>query len=104
MATAYFWCLCFLHHGKIEIVWMKRIAIVLLVTLLSLGLKAQFNINELGSKTIYFGIAMGFNVGDFKLIHTPAAPQNDSVRYMKTTIGPGFNLGIIGNYQFHKYF
>ncbi len=23
---------------------------------------------------------------------------------MKTTVGPGFNLGIIGNYQFHRYF
>ncbi|MDB5283988.1 MAG: PorT protein [Bacteroidota bacterium] len=72
--------------------------------MLSVSLKAQFNVNELGKNSIYFGIAMGFNVGDFKLIQTPVQPQNDSIRYMKTTIGPGFNLGIIGNYQFHKYF
>ena len=66
--------------------------------------KAQFNYNEMGKKTIYFGIAMGLNVADFKLIPAPLTAQNDSVRFIRTRVGPGFNLGIIGNYQFHKYF
>ena len=66
--------------------------------------KAQFNYNEMSKKTIYFGIAMGLNVADFKLIPAPLTAQNDSVRFIRTRIGPGFNLGIIGNYQFHKYF
>jgi hypothetical protein len=83
---------------------MKRTLLIFLICILGLGLKAQFNYNEMGKKTIYFGIAMGFNVADFKIIHAPLSPQNDSVRYVRTAVGPGFNLGIIGNYQFHKYF
>lgn len=66
--------------------------------------KAQFNYHEMGKKSIYFGIALGANVGDFKLIHTKQMAVNDSIRYFRSKIGPGFNLGIIANYQFHRYF
>lgn len=66
--------------------------------------KAQFNYHEMGKKSIYFGIALGGNVGDFKLIHTKQMAVNDSIRYFRSKIGPGFNLGIIANYQFHRYF
>lgn len=68
------------------------------------ALKAQFNIHELGRKDIYFGIAMGINVADYKVIHKQTLPENDSIRYFKPKLGPGFNLGIIANYQFHRYF
>jgi len=83
---------------------MRRIGIAVLFVIMSLGLKAQFNIHELSRKSIYFGIAMGFNVGNFRLYHAPLSPQNDTIRYFKPGFGPGFNLGIIANYQFHKYF
>lgn len=72
--------------------------------MLSLVGKAQFNYHEMGKKSIYFGIALGGNVGDFKLIHTKQMAVNDSIRYFRSKIGPGFNLGIIANYQFHRYF
>ena len=83
---------------------MKRIWIVVFGLLLTWQVRAQFNFNEMSTKTIYFGIAMGLNVADFKIMNAPLTPQNDSVKFIKTRIGPGFNLGIIGNYQFHKYF
>jgi len=83
---------------------MKRIWIVVFGLLLTWQARAQFNFNEMSTKTIYFGIAMGLNVADFKIMNAPLTPQNDSVKFIKTRIGPGFNLGIIGNYQFHKYF
>lgn len=70
----------------------------------SITVKSQYNVHELGKKSIYFGIAIGGNVADFTLIHDKLIPQNDSIRYFRPAIGPGFNLGIIGNYQFHKYF
>jgi hypothetical protein len=105
MATAYLWYLRTLHHGKMSMVHsMKKLLFVTLIFLLCQGAKAQFNFNEMGKKTIYFGIALGVNVADFKIIHAPLQAQNDSVKYLRTAIGPGFNLGIIGNYQFHKYF
>ena len=83
---------------------MKKIVVILTVLLISFTLKAQFNVHELGKKDIYFGIALGVNVGDFKIIHSKKVALNDSVRYFKPSFGPGFNLGIICNYQFHKYF
>jgi hypothetical protein len=83
---------------------MKKslLAFCLLITVFTL--RAQFNVHELGRKDIYFGIALGINVGDHKIIHSPVRPENDSIRYFKPKVGPGFNLGIICNYQFHKYF
>ena len=83
---------------------MRKIKGILFLMVLATGLKAQFNVNELGKKDVYFGIAMGVNVGDFKVIHSPRVALNDSIRYFKPSFGPGFNLGIICNYQFHKYF
>ena len=83
---------------------MKKGTYVVAFLLLCCSLQAQFNFNEMSKKTIYFGIAMGVNVADFKIIRAPNAAANDSVHFIKTAIGPGFNLGIIGNYQFHRYF
>ena len=83
---------------------MKKVLIVFFALTFTASVQAQFNVHELGKKAVYFGIAMGVNMGDFKLIHTPLRPENDSVRSFKSTFGPGFNLGIICNYQFHKYF
>ncbi len=83
---------------------MRKIQVTILLLIATFGLKAQFNVHELGKKDIYFGIALGVNVADFKIIHAPKVALNDSVRYFKPSFGPGFNLGIICNYQFHKYF
>jgi len=83
---------------------MRKYIVLFFVLATTMHLSAQFNFNEMGKKSLYFGIAMGFNVGDFKIIHAPASPSTDSIRYVRSLIGPGFNLGIIGNYQFHKYF
>lgn len=83
---------------------MKKIKTSFFFLLLACGLSAQFNVHELGRKDIYFGIAMGVNVGDFKIIHSKKEQINDSIRYFKSQFGPGFNLGIICNYQFHRYF
>ena len=83
---------------------MRKIQVTILLLIATFGLKAQFNVHELGKKDIYFGIALGVNVADFKIIHAPKDALNDSVRYFKPSFVPGFNLGIICNYQFHKYF
>lgn len=83
---------------------MKKIKTIFFFLLIVGSLRAQFNVHELGRKDIYFGIAMGVNVGDFKVIHSKKEAINDSIRYFKPQFGPGFNLGIICNYQFHRYF
>lgn len=83
---------------------MRRTVIVFFFLLFAVAVRAQFNVEELSKKTIYFGIAMGFNISNFNLYRAPLIPANDSVKSVKSTYGPGFNLGIISNYQFHKYF
>lgn len=83
---------------------MKKIFFTVTILISLANANAQFNVHELGRKSVYFGIAMGVNVADFKVIHSPQNSVNDSVRYFAPSIGPGFNLGIIANYQFHKYF
>lgn len=83
---------------------MRKQFLVLIILLLAIGAKAQFNYHEMGKKNIYFGIALGANVGDFKIIHSKKVPANDTIRYFRPKVGPGFNLGIIANYQFHRYF
>ncbi len=83
---------------------MKKIQFTILLLVFTFAANAQFNVHELGKKDVYFGIALGVNMADFKVYHTARVPQNDSVRSVVPKLGPGFNLGIICNYQFHKYF
>lgn len=78
--------------------------IVFILFLLPVLAKAQFNIHELGRKQIYFGITLGANVSDYKIIKKPYVPENDSIKSFSSKIGTGFNLGIISNWQFHRNF
>jgi hypothetical protein len=67
------------------------------------GDREGFNIHELGRKQIYFGIALGVNVANYKIVRKPLTGI-DTIKTVTAGIGPGFNLGIIGNWQFSKYF
>ncbi len=67
-------------------------------------LQAQINYHELGKKTLYYGISLGVNAGDMNVKRRIIMSSNDSVSFVDSKLGPGFNLGIIGNWQFHKYF
>ena len=42
--------------------------IIFILFLMPVLAKAQFNIHELGRKQIYFGITLGANVADYKII------------------------------------
>ena len=69
------------------------------------GDREGFNIHELGRKQIYFGIALGVNAANYRVVRKPfTGTGTDTIRTVTSGIGPGFNLGIIANWQFHKYF
>jgi hypothetical protein len=68
------------------------------------GDREGFNIHELGRKQIYFGIALGINAANYRIVRKPFTGNNDTIRTINPGFGPGFNLGIIGNWQFSKYF
>ncbi len=80
----------------------KLLTIILLAVAFQAA--AQFNVHELGKKRLYFGIAVGINAADFTIIRKQFKSENDSIRSLRPMLGPGFNLGIICNYQFHQYF
>jgi len=92
-----------MHNHNFALVMLRNI-LPLIMLLMALNANAQFNVHELGKKQIYFGIAVGVNVADFTLIRKQFRAETDSIRSMRPVMGPGFNLGIICNYQFHKYF
>ena len=87
-------------------VFMRKIILIILSVFLFAGLKAQMNYLKKGNKLIYFGIAIGVNYADYKVVRKPKldALQTDSVKLISSKFGPGFDLGIIGNIQFHKHF
>lgn len=80
---------------------MRKI-IACIVFLLPLWANAQVNAYNLSRKQIYFGIALGGNISSYTIIKKPYIPGNDSIKSFSNKYGGGFNLGIIGNWQFHK--
>jgi hypothetical protein len=86
-------------------VHMRKIILLSILILSFAGVSAQMNYLKKGNKLIYFGIAMGVNYGDHKVVRSAKIDglQTDSIQNVRPKFGPGFDLGIIGNYQFHKY-
>ena len=85
---------------------MKKIKIGLslfLVVILNNGI-AQVNFYEKGSKAFYWGISLSANGTNFAIERQPMLPSNDSFRSVYVSNQPGFNLGLIGNWQFNRYF
>lgn len=68
------------------------------------SLSSQLNYYEKGTKTLYWGISLGLNTSSFRIDRQPISAQNDSILSVEGRSQPGFNLGLIGNWQFNKYF
>ncbi len=98
MDTTHIRHLCHVHSRKIGC-----LCIVFLLCFSKQGM-AQVNYFEMSGKLMYFGISLGANGGDYKIIPAPLITRSDSIYSIKTKLQPGFNLGIIGNLQLHKYF
>jgi hypothetical protein len=84
---------------------MRKVIVLILALFLLTEAQSQMNYLEKGNKLIYFGIAVGVNYGDYKVVRKPKldALLTDSIKLVSSKFGPGFDLGIIGNLQFHKY-
>lgn len=85
-------------------VYLRKLAFAVVLLLLSFHGMAQYNYAEMSKKTVYFGIHTGVNMGDFKVVHKKTLLENDSIKSVRPRVGPGFNLGIICNYQINKHF
>lgn len=69
-----------------------------------LFLNSQMNFYEKGHKTVYWGISLGTNLSNFSVDRAPYSIKNDTLRDVSSSMGNGFNLGLIGNWQFSPYF
>lgn len=83
---------------------MIRSAFILLFSICSIIAYSQLNFYEKGSKALYWGISLGLNQSNFSIDRKPFSSLNDSIQNVTSRYGPGFNLGLIGNWQFNKYF
>lgn len=67
-------------------------------------LNGQLNYYEKGQKALYWGISIGLNTSSFRVDRQPISAQNDTILSVEGNSKAGFNLGLIGNWQFNKYF
>ena len=84
---------------------MRKIAFFIILAFGFASANAQMNYISKGNKLIYFGISMGVNMADYTIVRRPkiSTLSTDSIILVSTKFGPGFDLGIITNLQFHKY-
>ncbi len=64
----------------------------------------QMNMRDYDVKRlIHFGITLGYNTSDFKIIHSQSFLYNDSVLVAESQKSQGFNLGIISDLHLDKH-
>lgn len=93
-----------INFRNLRHVYLRKVVLLLIVCGISFAADAQLNYLEKGQKTLYFGINMAINTADFKIKPAPKGSFSDTILSFDSKLSPGFNLGIIGNYQFSKYF
>lgn len=64
----------------------------------------RVNMPSYDQKRYHFGISLGYNNSDFKIVHSENFIHNDSILVAESKKGPGFNLGIIADLPFAKFF
>lgn len=100
MRSTHSWYRLDLYGRKIS---FSALLIGLFLVSIQPAAKAQrgynFNYNAFSKKAYYFGITLGYNSSRFDVYQSDAFIQNDSVQTLTSSYGPGFNLGIVGNFK-----
>ena len=68
------------------------------------GRNTNFNYLDFANKPYYFGITLGLNNADYRIIQSQRFLLHDSIRSVTPGLGTGFNLGIVTNLNVGKYF
>ena len=97
MYIANIWCLLHIFERKVAF-------LALFVLLPSLVLSQQNMPNYDVKRWIHFGISLGYNTSDFKVVHSDEFPRSDSILVAESQKGQGFHLGIISDLHMGKYF
>jgi hypothetical protein len=83
---------------------MFRFCFLLVIVFNFSLLSGQLNFYEKGNKALYWGISLGLNTSNFRIDRQPHSEANDTILSIDDKSQPGFNLGLIGNWQFNRYF
>lgn len=97
MQTAYFRHIFHLHR-------LQKVIAAAALLLCFFNVTAQRNVLEHYNRKIYFGITLGYNMTNYKVVHSQDFTYNDSILEVNSRRGPGFNLGIIANMRLSQYF
>ncbi len=68
------------------------------------GSRGNYNFLDFNQKPYYFGITLGYNSSNFRVLQSRNFVQSDSIRLVESVTGPGFNLGIVSNLKVGDYF
>jgi len=82
----------------------RKTLIVVIPLILPFISSAQLNYLEYLNKKIYFGITLGINTSNFKIVKSEEFITSDSILVVESNRGAGFNLGIISNLKLGQYF
>lgn len=91
-------------------VYRRKAGLIVLLLFCSISFigNAQFNAKRFDEKYAlkhyHFGIVLAYHQADFYVFPDKELTRNDSVISIGSELGPGFTMGIIGNYTFNKYF
>lgn len=77
---------------------------LLLGMLVATDAHAQRNQMRYINRNLYFGISLGYNTQNFRIVHDESFVYNDSIKTIISKRGPGFNLGIVSNLSMGDYF
>jgi hypothetical protein len=64
----------------------------------------NFNYDAFNKKHYYFGITLGYNSSNYRIVQDKSFILNDSVKVVESAPGPGFNLGVVANLKFGENF
>ncbi len=84
---------------------LKTMAMLFVMVIIGYTASAQpRNHMQYQNRKLYFGISLGFNTQNFRIVHDESFIYNDSVQSITSSRGPGFNLGIVSNLALGDYF
>ncbi len=95
------------NDGKSFRVSHTAVSMLLMVFMLAVSFAASAqprNHMQYLDRKLYFGISLGFNTQNFRIVHDDSFIFNDSMQSITSSRGPGFNLGIVSNLALGDYF
>jgi Outer membrane protein beta-barrel domain len=84
----------------------RKIIVLCLLVVFSLEMNAQderMNNPEHGAKKYYFGLTMGFNSSQYKVLQSKYFTQYDSIMSITPLWKPGLQVGIVGNLKLSNF-